>query len=714
MWTEKGRRQLLSWGLSTETAQSAGMFETHDVKSVYSEMKSGPGIVIPYWSPAGGLLTYQTNGHPHPFARVRRLDADAGTGFIQRKPARYLQPAHTGPQVYLPPFVPWTEIMDDVAHPIIITEGEAKALCACAEGFTVMALGGVYSFASANGDLLPALAQFTWENRHVYIAFDSDAATNPKVLAAEARLVAELQGRANARCHIVRLPSDGPKVGLDDYLVQHGAAELDRLLASAPALSSTEARVIAMNKRYAWIDREGQVWDADIKQFVRKDSFQLGHEASAEQVIVAGQRGVPKKLALATLWLKHPHARRFSEALFRPGLGLALDGEHGRAINMWTGWESEPGDVAPWLRLTDYVLQRLPKEHRALPVQLMAYKAQNPREKIPLGLILVGTEGSGKTLWAECLREAFAPYSATINPASLSSDFQGWLEKSVCTTIHEMTTRQMDFCRETLKSLVSDARRSMNEKFRPVREIESYAQYIITTNHRGVAGGSADDRRWVVVDCPPHGPDELYDTAWAWRLGGGPRALMHWLLNYDLKGWRPPQKAPMTAEKAMAHQESLSPVEALAELMQGANDHVVVEWLDGALAWAGAMEISGVPAVAQQARAVASSVKLYQIRPWYTPEELSMMFPALVETLVGTKFQTGTPSGMLSRILREAGVPYLVNTDNPRGFMHRGMLRQYLVVYDPDEWARPLGQADFDRAMKRWPTYSEWKAQRRG
>ena len=105
---------------------------------------------------------------------------------------------------------------------------------------------------------------------------------------------------------------------------------------------------------------------------------------------------------------------------------------------------------------------------------------------------------------------------------------------------------------EQLKALISDLKRPMNEKYRPVRQINTYTSYIITSNRRAVGAFSADDRRMIVVDCPPKmtspADQALYDTLGqrngAWFHGGGPRHLLHYLLTLDLKGWRPPSSAP--------------------------------------------------------------------------------------------------------------------------------------------------------------------------
>ncbi|HKV83225.1 MAG TPA: DUF3854 domain-containing protein [Ktedonobacterales bacterium] len=697
------------------------MFSVEDASAVHPDFKAIPALVMPYFDASGEVMTWGADAQP--FCRVRYLDPPAQRGFVATKPQRYAQPKGSGCHAYFAPIVDWRAVRDDPRQPVVLTEGEKKGLAGVLQGFPVVALGGVYNFMDGEA-LLPELDAFNWKGRDVYVCFDSDAVTNPNILAAEARLVDELQRRRGAHCFLVRLPQphsggvSDAKVGLDDFLAASGAAAFESLISQAPALGALDAKVVALNKSCAWIERESLVYDLETRLFIQKDAFTNGSRFSAlEHITVGGkQRTAPKHISVAATWLKHPHAQRFREILFRPGEGRTCEGEHGAtALNMWEGWETEPGDVTPFLQLSEFLFSNMAPEHRDLPLKLLAYKAQHPDEKIPLALVLIGQQGCGKTLWGETVRDAFAPYGVDVTPSSLSGEFQGWLERSLVALINEAKGEDILKASETLKALISDLKRPMNEKYRPVRQVNTYTSYIITSNRRAVGSYSADDRRMIVVDCPnkmttPEG-QALYDTlgqrTGAWYHGGGPKHLLHYLLHLDLKGWRPPASAPMTPEKYLAYMEALTPVQRLAEDMRTASEHTIKLWLDQACAWARIHELSNNTGVAAMARATLENVAGYHIRPWYTPEELALMFPAIMDQMLGSKYDKTTPSGRISRELREAGVPYLVNADDPRGFKWKGQIRQYLVVAEFDDWQAPLHQADFERLMAMWPTYAQ-------
>jgi hypothetical protein len=718
--SEAAYQQLASWGLTPQQADAAGLFPVENAATIHRDFPPEPAIVLPYFTPEGTLMRV----HGAPFCRIRRLHIPPPPkGFGKpKKAAKYLQPANTGMHVYFPPGRDWLAAMRDTKSPIIITEGEAKALAANAYDFPTIGLGGVWSFSAPGGSLLADLERFQWYGRDVYIIFDSDAAENPQVVAAEARLVYELQSRLNAKARVVRLPpaADGGKQGLDDFLKAHGPDELDRLLRGIAPLSPLDAKIIGLNKSLAWIELEGRAFDMEANMFIGKDHLEKGSRWSAVKHVTVSQpsgnsRAKTVEISVAKLWLTHPHAQRFSSAIFRPGEGAITADERGTpALNMWQPMDSQPGPIQPFFDLHNHVFANLPEEHRQLAWKMFAYKAQNMQIKVPIGIVLVGPQGSGKTLWGEIMRDAFAPYGADVTPQQLASEFHGWIERSLVALINEAKGEDMEKASEQIKTLISDLRRPMNEKYRAIREVNTYTQYIITSNNRAVGSFSHDDRRMFVVSTPKKKEKAFYSAIRDWKQAGGPKHLLHFLQTYDLKGWEPPAEAPMTPEKELAYQEGLTAVQKLAHDMRNATDQTIYLWLAQAEAWAQSAELSNDPRASGQARAVRASIASTQIRPWYTAEELALMFPAIMLEVTGTRYNKTTPVGQLSRELRDAGIGYLVNRADTRGFIHQGFRRQYLVVAQFDEWNVPIGQDEFERHMRSWPTFAQYRTSRHG
>jgi hypothetical protein len=698
-------------GIAPAAASYAGLAAVEDASAICEDYVPAPAMLIPYLSISGELV----DGGGQPFARIRYLsDAPKRNGANPFKPAkeqRYAQPSGSGVHAYFPPVkgIDWQAIASDATHPLVIVEGEKKALASTLAGFATVGLGGVYNFYTA-GSFLPELDAFSWKSRPVYICFDSDARDNPQIQAAEARLAAELSMRRGATLYLIRLPhaKGGDKQGVDDFLLSEGPDKLDSMLASAPRMRKIDAAVLSLNESVAWIEKEGLVYDLHSKEFMQKGNFTNGSRYSALEILAPSARGTGvKRISVSEAWLKHPHAQRHDYVVFKPddSRPVHFTSAGGSALNMWTGWHPEPGDVRPFLELTEFIFSGL-NEHADLPLKMLAYKAQNPGTKVPLCLVLVGAQGCGKSLWAECARAAFDPYTAEVPPQALGGQFNGWTERTLLAVINEASGELLARNAPALRALISDKRVMLNEKFRAARQIDSYTQYVITSNDRGAGAYSADDRRMVVIPCPKKREQQFYTRVADWKNNGGGRALLHYLLHLDLQGWRPPQQAPLTAEKYMAYVESLSPVQRLAEEMQTATQHVIVMWIQQALAWAQTAELSNNPSHARYAREIIDSMASIQIRPWYTPEELALMFPAIASQLHGTR-QTARAAGAISKELRTAGIEYLKSADDPRGFWWRGSLRQFLIVAEPEEWADPLPQNEFERLMGQFPKFGD-------
>lgn len=689
--------------VSPDAAARAGLTITDNAREVSPSFFPAPALVIPYPDAAGAM-----NG----FCRVRYFDPPE-VGGVRKKTIRYQQPKGTAPEVYLPPVGAWDwqAILANPEQPLVITEGEIKALSVMANtGLPCIGLGGVWMWAD-NKRAIPVFDAASWARRRVFIVFDSDIDTKTQVQLAEARL-AEWLVRRRAVVHTCRLPpgEDGAKQGADDYIAAHGVRRFMDALQSAASLSEMDLRVMEMNAEVAWLDGEEKLLELDSGTLIRKDSFVSGSRFSTLKVPVQSGKAI-KMVSVAQAWLSHPMARRYANTLFLPGGPDVIRGEDGGAyINSWREQRCTPGDVTPWLDLTRWLFaDTLGVDDWDWPVKLLAYKAQNPTHKIPLAIMMIGEQGSGKSLWAALVRSAFGEFGNSRNGKDLSQDWNGFLEKCLLLTIDDVHTRQVRANIETLRTWVSEPKIDRHEKFLRNREVDNYALLILTSNYRDAGAFAHDDRRFLVVGTPRiEKGEEYYGPLWDWFRSGeaGPN-IYHYLLNYDLEGWMPPVRAPMTAEKRMAFEESLSPFEMLARDMQEADAHVVERWLQTAEEWA--FSVLGTPGHPEtpQADAIIASIQAFPIRPWYTADELCNMFPHMLRELNMSqgRWNNAATAGKVSTQLRNAGVYFLRNTDDPRGFVWKGRMQQFLIVCPSAGYPSAMTQEEFDAHMASMGTY---------
>ncbi len=147
------------------------------------------GYLLPYPDIDGKLTDYW---------RVRYTEDVKGPfGSTKSKPLRYTGPRDELPRFYFPIGVDWRGLAKDATEPVVITEGEKKAIKACKCGLPTISVPGVWAWRSKKKGIaaIPDFDLIDWEGRKVYLAFDSDLMTNPQVIAALNALAHELTMR---------------------------------------------------------------------------------------------------------------------------------------------------------------------------------------------------------------------------------------------------------------------------------------------------------------------------------------------------------------------------------------------------------------------------------------------------------------------------------------------------------------------------------------
>ena len=501
-----------------------------------------------------------------------------------------------------------------------------------------------------------------------------------------------------------RLPAgtDGDKQGADDFIAAYGAEAFKTALLSTDKLSDMDIRVIELNEKVAYLEQEEKIMPLDGSTPLSKGSFVDGSIYSTLKAPVYNAQGEPSLKSVSRTWLQHPMARRYTNTIFRPGGDELVKTNEGIFLNSWQEQPCKPGDVSAFVDLTRFLFEETMGDQWDWPIKLLAYKAQNQTRKIPLAIMLIGDQGSGKSLWSKMVSKAFGQYGSVKSGRDLDQNWNGFIEKSLVAIVDDVSVRQMRGNIETLRNWISESRVERIEKYLKNREVDNFCLFIFTSNHRDAGAFAHDDRRFLVVGAPQReGDSDYYDPLWRWIEDEGGAYIYDYLLSYDLKGWTPPVKAPETAEKRMAHEESLSEFAKLARDMREAEGHVIVRWLQSAEQWA--MSIIGSPGHAETPRAneLMAAIQHFPIRPWYTADELCHMFPHFIADLHNRtkRFSTATIPGKVSSALRNEGIRFLKSTDSENGFYWKGEFKQFLVICPKAGYPMEMSQAEFDQHM---------------
>jgi len=276
--SDKHLDDLRASGLTDATIHAAGLYTVSDPAEVARLLNRGPSA-----KGLGACLAFpflNRDGKPTGYVRLKPDRPRTVNG----KLVKYESPVGVPNRAYVPPSV--GPVLDDPTKPLLITEGEKKALAATQYGHPCLGLVGVYGWQQKRDrdpegrsigprELIPDLAAVAWAGRRVTIVYDSDAATNPNVRWAEWHLAEALTARG-AVVTVARLPvePDGSKNGIDDFLVRHGPEALRAILdgagrAARPEPSSGKARVVITPSEHEAVEAAAAALARDEGLFTR-------------------------------------------------------------------------------------------------------------------------------------------------------------------------------------------------------------------------------------------------------------------------------------------------------------------------------------------------------------------------------------------------------------------------------------------------------------
>ena len=212
-------------GLSDETIEAC-RFESVDDHAALARLLNSDERTVPKKFVPALVIPYRTADGKVGYLRLRPDNPRSRKGVV----SEFEVPQETVTEVYVPPN---TEVQS--LDPIHIVIGEVAAARADQEGFPTLGLidpGGWRQ--DAYDHLVPTLEEAPWNGRSVYVIFNSGVEGNEPVRSEEARLCKQLQDRG-AEVKVVRLPagSQGERIGVAEYLNEHGADKFRELLESA-------------------------------------------------------------------------------------------------------------------------------------------------------------------------------------------------------------------------------------------------------------------------------------------------------------------------------------------------------------------------------------------------------------------------------------------------------------------------------------------------
>lgn len=183
-------------------------------------------------------------------------------------------------------------------------------------------------------------------------------------------------------------------------------------------------------------------------------------------------------------------------------------------------------------------------------VKYIAHALQRPWEKPGVMIIMLGGQGIGKGTLGRILQKIWsATYLHVPRIKNVVGDFNGALERAYIVFLDEAIFAGDRASSDALKSLVTEQSISINEKYQPSRQIQSYHRFFSATNADWFKGTERDDRRDFVLKVSEHRKGEFcyWDKLNLEIDNEGIEAFAHDLLSMDLSKFNVRAK-PNTSE----------------------------------------------------------------------------------------------------------------------------------------------------------------------
>lgn len=266
------------------------------------------------------------------------------------------------------------------------------------------------------------------------------------------------------------------------------------------------------------------------------------------------------------------HFPKVDQLCFDPTLptGEIITHEGLTRVNTYIDLHGEriEGDVTPFM---NHLTLLIPDEgDREIILSWCAHVVQNVGEKPKWSPVLIGCEGNGKSLVADCIVYAVGQ-RWTVKPKAekLVKDFNAWIENKLLAVVEEVHTRGRMDVMDQLKPLITEKRIEIEGKGRDQYTGDNRCAFFMCSNHADAVVKHKGDRRYSVFftgqmdvdNLTRDGMDEGYFTSlWGWLDKGGYAHVAHYLstlkITVNMLG-----RAPNTTSTVDAIEASRSPIE---------------------------------------------------------------------------------------------------------------------------------------------------------
>jgi len=194
-------------------------------------------------------------------------------------------------------------------------------------------------------------------------------------------------------------------------------------------------------------------------------------------------------------------------------------------------------------------------------INYLAHMIQRPDEKPGVMIVFLSGQGTGKGTFFKMLERIWSRTSLQVSDVGeIVGQFNAALERNYVVFFDEGLFHGDKRSTDKLKSLITEPKCRIEQKYQPSRTIDSYHRFFAASNHDHFAHVDKDDRRLYFSRVSSiHKQDAVYFNALNEALEDDNviAAMLYDLMHLDISGFNV-RKRPITAEHVSQKLQSLS------------------------------------------------------------------------------------------------------------------------------------------------------------
>ena len=353
-------------------------------------------------------------------------------------------------------------------------------------------------------------------------------------------------------------------------------------------------------RRWVYLTADGVFYNIETGETMSKTAFDTAMPPATPFVEVETEKGSKvTKMAPSKTVIERMAGHVVTGVMYRPDVagGLFFEWERMKWVNEYLE-NSVPEPVADWENHDAWKLC-CGHIHKTIPdgadmiIKWMAHNVQFPGRKILWSPVIIGPEGTGKTVIGRMLKAAMGRKNVLdIGPEALFSDFTGWAEGACVRVLEEIRIHgeRRTAVMNKLKPYITNETVEVVRKGKDGKEILNVTNYIALTNFPDALALTEGDRRWGVwkvkfkdraaMLAEFGDPKGDYWTALWDAINNDGGVIRSWLLSVDLSDFHRANAPAVTDAKrdmiSMSQTAAMADVaEAIALGGEGVNENVI-------------------------------------------------------------------------------------------------------------------------------------------